>query len=197
MKDIDNIPLFFTFFVLIVCIFIKKDEYFNGNVFHTIREDNKEFKYKVQDRDDKEEAAKRLHRLNFKIIQMINYLSEKDADNEGVKRLKNRYRHDILSELHKGSDNTSYSVNKGEKLVICLRSKDDYSFQDENTIFFVVLHELAHIMTESIGHNEEFWNNFSYLLKHCIDIKLYKYQDFNNNPKPYCGIEITDTPYKM
>tara|TARA_B100001248_G_C27364822_1_gene448401 strand:+ start:157 stop:750 length:594 start_codon:yes stop_codon:yes gene_type:complete len=197
MKDIDNIPLFFTFFVLIVCIFIKKDEYFNGNVFHTIIEDNKEFKYKVQDRDDKEEAAKRLHRLNFKIIQMINYLSEKDPDNQGVKRLKNRYKHDILNELHKGSNNTSYSVNKGEKLVICLRSKDDHSFQDENTVFFVVLHELAHIMTESIGHNDEFWNNFRYLLKHCIDIKLYKYQDFNNNPKPYCGIEITDTPYKM
>ena len=78
-----------------------------------------------------------------------------------------------------------------------MRSKDDNTFHDDNTIFFVVLHELAHIMTKSIGHNEEFWNNFRYLLKHCIEIKLYNYQDFNNKPEDYCGIQITDTPYKM
>ena len=94
-------------------------------------------------------------------------------------------------------DSTSYSVNKGDKLVICLRSKKTYNFQDDNTILFVVLHELAHIMTKSIGHKEEFWNNFRYLLKHAIEIKLYQYQDFNSNPEPYCGIQITDIPYKM
>tara|TARA_R110001599_G_scaffold166038_1_gene355499 strand:+ start:200 stop:793 length:594 start_codon:yes stop_codon:yes gene_type:complete len=197
MKNIDNVAVFFTVFLLIICIFIKKDEYFNGNVYHTINESGKEFKYKVQDRHDKGEAANRLHRLNFKVNQMINYLHEKEPDHQGVKRLKNRYRPDILSELHEGSSNTSYSINKGEKIVVCLRSKDDYSFQDENTVFFVVLHELAHIMTVSIGHKEDFWENFRYLLKHCIDIKLYKYQDFNSKSEPYCGIEITDTPYKM
>ena len=113
MKNIDNVAIFFTLFLLIVCIFMKKDEYFNGNVYYTINENGKEYKYKVQDRDDKEEAAKRLHRLNFKIVQMINYLHEKDPEHLGVKRLKNRYRADILSELHKGSSNTSYSINKG------------------------------------------------------------------------------------
>ena len=197
MKDFDNIALFFTIFLLIICIFIKKDEYFNGNVYYVIEDNGNKHNYSVQDRHDKHEAAMRLHKLNIKIIKMIDSLHSSDPNHYGVKRLKNRYRTDILSELHKGSDNTSYSVNKGEKIVVCLRSKEDYSFQDENTIFFVVLHELAHIMTKSIGHKEEFWNNFRYLLKHCIEIKLYKYQDFNNKPEPYCGIEITDTPYKM
>lgn len=197
MKDFDNISVFFSVFLLVICIFMKKDEYFNGNTYHTIDYNGNKYKYSVQNRHDKEEAAKRLHKLNFKIIQMINYLHEKDPNYYGVKRLKNRYRADILSELHKGSSNTSYSINKGQKIVVCLRSKDDFSFQDENTIFFVVLHELAHIMTKSIGHKKEFWDNFRYLLKHCIEIKLYKYQDFNKKSEPYCGIEITDTPYKM
>ena len=71
MKNIDNVAVFFTIFLLIVCVFMKKDEYFNGNVYHAINESGKEFKYKVQDRDDKQEAANRLHKLNFKIVQMI------------------------------------------------------------------------------------------------------------------------------
>ena len=197
MKDFDNIMIFFTLFLLVICIFIKKDEYFNGNINYSFYYNKKKITYNVQDRSDKHKAANKLHRLNIKIIKLIDHLHTSDPNNEGVRRLKVRYKPEILRELHQGSESTSYSVNKGEKLVVCLRSKKDGSFQDENTIFFVVLHELAHIMTKSIGHKEEFWNNFRYLLKHCIEIKLYDYQDFNNKPEPYCGIEITDTPYKM
>ena len=62
---------------------------------------------------------------------------------------------------------------------------------------FVVLHELAHIMSKSVGHNDEFWKNFKYLLKHSIKINIYNYENFNDNPKYYCGINITDTPYKL
>lgn len=171
---------------------MKSEEYFNGLVKVTINGNT----YKVRE-DNKLESAKKLDKLNEKIIILIKHLDKVDGEYYGVKRLKNRYKASILSELHKGSSNTSYSVNKGEKLVVCMRSKDDNTFHDDNTIFFVVLHELAHIMTKSIGHNDEFWNNFRYLLKHCIEIKLYNFQDFNSNPVDYCGIQITDTPYKM
>ena len=61
---------------------------------------------------------------------------------------------------------------------------------------FVSIHELAHLMTKSIGHEPEFWANFKLLLKISIDNGLYKNIDFNSTPKPYCGIEITDTPLK-
>ena len=30
---------------------------------------------------------------------------------------------------------------------------------------FVAIHELAHIMTESVGHEPEFWDNMGFLLE--------------------------------
>ena len=53
---------------------------------------------------------------------------------------------------------------------------------------------LAHIMTKSIGHTEEFWANMRYLLKKGIKIGVYKPVDYKKNPVPYCGTEITDSP---
>ena len=34
---------------------------------------------------------------------------------------------------------------------------------------FVTLHELAHVMTVSVGHTEEFWTNFKFLLTKSVD----------------------------
>ena len=59
---------------------------------------------------------------------------------------------------------------------------------------FVAIHELAHVMTKSIGHTEEFWGNMKYLLKESIKIGVYKESDYRANPKKYCGTEITDSP---
>ena len=192
MENIGQIATYFTIFLLIMCFYMKSEEYFNGLI--SVRIEDCTFKVRE---DKKNESARKLYNLHKKITKLINYLNKIDGSHYGVIRLKNRYKHSILNELHKGSSNTSYSVNKGEKLVVCLRSKDDNTFHDDNTVFFVVLHELAHIMTKSIGHKEEFWDNFRYLLKHSIDIKIYKYQDFHNTPEDYCGIQITDTPYKL
>ena len=61
-------------------------------------------------------------------------------------------------------------------------------------MMFVALHELAHIMTKSIGHTEEFWNNFRYLLKKAIKLGLYNDVNFEKNPVDYCGTKITNSP---
>ena len=66
----------------------------------------------------------------------------------------------------------------------------------KNTIMFVALHELAHTMTQSIGHTEEFWDNFRFLLKEAIAKGIYKYKNYKEEPEAYCGISITDTPLK-
>ena len=63
-------------------------------------------------------------------------------------------------------------------------------------MMFVAIHELSHLMTESIGHEPEFWENFKFLLLVGIHLKKYKNINFNKNPEEYCGTEITDTPLK-
>ena len=45
------------------------------------------------------------------------------------------------------------------------QKKNGTQLIDENTLTFVAIHELAHIATKSIGHNDEFWNNFKFLLE--------------------------------
>ena len=59
----------------------------------------------------------------------------------------------------------------------------------------MAIHELAHIMSVTIGHNDEFWDNFKFLLDNAVNIKLYDPVDYKKNPENYCGLEITDNPY--
>jgi predicted SprT family Zn-dependent metalloprotease len=80
---------------------------------------------------------------------------------------------------------------------MCVRERDEGGkLVDENTLFFVALHELAHIMTHSKGHTVEFRNNFRYLLDHAVKDGYYHYQPYHQDPKKYCGTYISDTPLK-
>jgi hypothetical protein len=74
------------------------------------------------------------------------------------------------------------------------KTKEPYPFIDENTIMFVLLHELSHLMTESIGHTPEFWNNFRMLLQDCIKNGKYTPVNYTQNPVEYCGMTISDSP---
>ena len=39
---------------------------------------------------------------------------------------------------------------------------------------FVTIHELAHVMTKSIGHKTEFWDNFKFLLQEAKDSGIHE-----------------------
>ena len=136
--------------------------------------------------------------LNDDIYDIIkDYIRKKYPKDPRVKRVKERFNPDKISESSPTSHYTSYSVNKGEKIVFCLRSKEaDKELHDFNTITFVALHELAHLMTESIGHTPEFWDNFRFILKNAIQKGYYQVQDFKKKPIRYCGTDITDSPLK-
>jgi len=151
--------------------------------------------YLVRSLPDKQEAANMLARIRQKIETFIAHMSKNFINDERVVRLTENFRADKISE---GSDNakyTSYSINKGEKIVLCLRSRDEKKkLVDLNTMMFVVLHEIAHLATKTIGHTPEFWDNFKWILKEAVNIGIYKSQDFNSKPVEYCGIQITDNP---
>jgi hypothetical protein len=95
------------------------------------------------------------------------------------------------------SSYTAYSENKGEKVAFCLNKKkeDNDSLIDENTLTFVAIHELAHIMTKSIGHKSEFWSNFKYLLDNAKEANIHNPVDYKKKPQEYCGMKIHDNPY--
>ena len=154
----------------------------------------------VRNTDDKKEAAKLLSNICDGLSTIVNNLYEKrdsyDAEiNGGIIRMKEKYNRNAVVESSPGNKFTSYSINKGEKIVFCLRSKDaDQKLVDLNTMMFVAIHELAHLMSKSIGHTREFWDNMKFLLKVGIELNVYTKQDFNKSPVEYCGTKITDTP---
>ena len=195
MKD------FTTFFFILICVTIFYI-YLENKASDVTYVKTNNIEFLVRNLPDKEEAALLLSRIRERLLKLVEHV-HKDANNSkndkthnlSLKRLKKNYKPNNITESSPGNKYTSYSINKGEKIVFCLRSKKvDNKLVDLNTMMFVAIHELAHLMTKSIGHTTEFWDNMRFLLKEGIKIDIYKKQDFNNLPVDYCGTKITDTP---
>ena len=153
-------------------------------------------KYCVRERKKLKQSADLLARVSVKMKSIVNYMHEKYPHKENVQRLKEGFNPKKICETLPTSEFTAYSENKGEKLAFCLnRRKNGTRLIDENTLTFVALHELSHIMSATVGHNDEFWGNFKFLLENAIKQGIYKPVDYKKNPQPYCGMDITDNPY--
>lgn len=152
--------------------------------------------YCVRERSKLELVADLLARVTNKLKQLVKHMSNKFPDRDNVKRLVNNFNPKKIQETLPTSVHTAYSENKGEKMAFCVtRKKNGNELIDENTLTFVAIHELAHVGTKSIGHNDEFWSNFKFLLKNAKEIGIYDPEDYKKKPKEYCGMKITDNPY--
>jgi hypothetical protein len=150
--------------------------------------------YLVLKLPDHAEAADAMARLNSRAEALIARLGERHPDDPRSSRVADRYSRTSLSEGGREEGATSYSVNKGQSIVLCLRSKDAEGrlgrVQDLNTLTYVVIHELAHLSTDEIGHTKEFWDNFRFLLEEAVGIGVYEHVDYSSSPAGYCGITI-------
>jgi predicted metal-dependent hydrolase len=176
--------------LFLVCMFIgnrnKDMEYIKSEVDET--------DYLVRTLPDKKKAANLLAKTKKKLLELSHYLEKTFPQDERVKRLSNFY-NTVIVESQPKSKFTSFSINKGEKIVFCIRSRNsDEKLVNLNLLMFVAIHELAHVITSSIGHTEEFWDNFKWLLIQAVKIKIYKAHNFQKKPEEYCGTTITDSP---
>lgn len=185
------------FIILFVVGFIIKI-YFESDMFHLkcIVSDEDGNTYCVRETAKLELVADLLARTTEKLKQLVAYVKEEYPNRENVKRLAEKFNPRKISETLPTSKYTAYSENKGEKLAFCTTTtKEGSKLIDENTLAFVAVHELGHVMTESVGHTKEFWQNFKFLLKNAVKIGIYKPVDYKKKPKNYCGMKITDNPY--
>ena len=154
--------------------------------------------YRVRDMKDKQQAADLLAKVRLRMNKLYAHLQSSFPDKPQVKRLLQRFRAEPgrILEATPDAEHTSYSVNKGESMHLCLRQRQgvDESLVNENVMVFVALHEMAHTITDEVGHPPAFWNNFGWLLKEAEKIDVYQYQDFKAHPVRYCGTSITDQP---
>ena len=146
--------------------------------------------YLVRKVSDSQEAANYLSDIADRLEKIVKHYVAKHPDSKEAKFLFENFNKKNISESSPHSGYTSYSVNKGERIVLCIRQKDD-TFVDKNVIMYVGVHELAHLGTESIGHEPEFWDFFKELLEDAVSIGLYTKVDYSKNPIPYCGMKIS------
>lgn len=154
-------------------------------------------KYCVRDRNKVKPAANLLATVTTKCKDLVDYVNEKYPNDPKVQRLVKGFNPKKISETLPNSELTAYSENKGEKIAFCLNKKkeDDNNLIDINTLTFVAIHELSHIMTVSIGHKQEFWQNFKFLLENAKSANIYDPVDYKKKPKEYCGMTISDNPF--
>lgn len=153
-------------------------------------------------RDDyynKQNAADILARVNVMYVRLIKHLKKNKLDSEWrnhIKYLADNYNPDVIGEHIPWSTNyTSYVERKGKKVRFCLRTSGDRNkLHDLNTIKFVAIHELAHMMTYNYGHDDEFWSAFAFLLKEAESIGEIVLINYRYRPQPYCGISINRNP---
>jgi len=153
-------------------------------------------KYCVRERSKLELAADRLATVNTKMGKLVDHCFKTYPDRENIQRLKKGYNPKKIMETLPTSEFTAFSQNKGEKMAFCLNTeKQGNQLIDPNTLMFVALHELSHIATKSIGHKDEFWQNFKFLLGEASKIGIYEQVDYKKKPARYCGTDINDNPY--
>ena len=183
--------VFILFFTIIILIIVEHSE-----LFLEYRKASNNKIYGVQEKfNESHKALDLLSKLNQEMDNFITDLSKKYPDDERVSRLVNGTS-SIKIEEAPNDEGSSYTINKGEMMALCLRhKKDDHPFHDYNTLQFVMIHELSHIASVSEGHNQEFINNFRFLLREAKALGYYEPVNYSKVPINYCGIKVTNNPY--
>lgn len=180
----------FVVFIMSVILLMYLVNHYGEVEYVKSRTDQRE--YLVRNLNDKQEAADLLAAVTADLKKLVNHMMAKFPEKPDVNQLYNNFNPSSISEGSVDSGYTSYSVNKGEKIILCIRQKNQ-TFVDKNTILYVAIHELGHLMTPEIGHTPSFWKNFKFLLNEAVAIKLYVKTDYAEEPEDYCGIKITNS----
>lgn len=189
-----DIILIITGVIAVISFLIHSEKHFDNMTYVKARLNN--ISYRVRKLEDKEEAVELLAEIHEDLKKVCKLLEQEHPDDERVIRLKKRFQNTTLCESDGYGNQTSYSINKGEKIVLCMRAKDaSNKIVKKNLLLFVALHELSHITTKSLNHTDEFWDNFKFVLENCQKHGLYKCINFKRNPQSYCGITVMSTPF--
>jgi len=155
--------------------------------------------YLVRNEEDKKKAADTLAKIRKNLYQLRDYVyqhrqSYDPTYKKYVKTMYSRMENMVISENTPDSNYTSYTVNKGEEMIFCIRSKKTGKIHRLNLLMFVAIHEMAHVACPEEGHTPLFGQIFMFLLGQAITAGIYKYEDFKMHPTEYCGMTINDGP---
>ena len=183
-------PILFIILLSLVYLFIITNK--QGLVYASATRDAEAFL--VQNRPDKQKAATLIYTIKTNIMTLMKLL-EQDGNapfaKSFVTHANYKLKTTVFRESIENSKYTSYSVNKGDEIVLCVRSKLDNSLHNIDILMYVAIHELAHVICPEIGHTKLFNQIFQYILQVAEKHHLYHYTDYAHHNTEYCGIDIT------
>jgi hypothetical protein len=149
-------------------------------------------------------AADTMAALNFRAVELMRHLRDRylrgpkgyPERERATRRLLSLYNPDNLAENspQNSEKDTSYTVDKGAIVALCLRGRSGGGIHDLETLTFVLIHELTHIAIEAPGHPQRFWRVFRFLLEEAWQARLLRGVNYMRTPTVYCGIGIDYNP---
>jgi len=156
-------------------------------------------KLMVYNDKNKKASADVLSEVITKMFKLRNNLiAEKDKHNEYkeyIELLEENFNNERtkIYENDPNSELTSFSVNKGEEVAFCLKSKRTGKLHEINLLLYVAIHEMAHMACPEIGHGNLFKKIFRFLTLEAINMGIYIKDDYSTNPVEYCGMILSSS----
>lgn len=190
--------------IFLVCIYLLYSLNYQDTVYIRSSIDNNVYEIRSGNGKSRmylQQSANTLAEINARIVRLIQHLNIKYANDHTrhhfLSQLQKRYSHTILSEAAIDNRYTTYTIDK-EEMHVCLRTRDAHEkLYSTNTLMYVMLHELAHLSNYSPqgepiqGHGKEFLEIFKLYVLEAIEIGVYTYIDYTQQPQEYCGIVIS------
>jgi hypothetical protein len=86
-------------------------------------------------------------------------------------KLESLNRRDIMNEIELYVGQKSYTINK-KRVFMCIKDPNG-NYYDTNSLIFVLVHELSHVINNTIGHDDSFQQTFDELLQRAIEKGIY------------------------
>lgn len=203
---ISNNKLFNTFFTILLSIFICYLLYnyvYDGTIYIKSGIDGKS--YKVRRGFDMQKKADNLAIINLKLNYLVQTLKNDTRYNNqsNVKRLINNWGDGIdIKEIGNFETDAAYVINK-KNMSFCLRTSPiGGKLEELNKLTYVAIHEISHIMSEEIGHGDEFTDNMKFLLDYSKTLNpsdsritpFYIDISTTNDHTAFCSVEIGNSP---
>ena len=184
----------FIILIFLLILYIYNKFYLNNKMIY-IKSDVDNKYYYVRQSKTQQQAVNTLGTIRENMLKLFKHLKDnKNNYPNEIEYINNLSKINDVLIMESSSDEktTSYTINKGDKMVFCIRSKLFDNIHDINTIMYVVIHEMAHVACPNFGHDDLFKKIFKFLLKEASIIKIYIIVDYRKEPINYCGMIINE-----
>jgi hypothetical protein len=149
--------------------------------------------YFVKDLSGKNQVAEILARLETHGDRFVAYCKTSAYRNDPrIQNLVKRWNGTLSETSSHDSKEAGYTLNK-RHVSLCIRNEQG-NVEDFNSSVFVLLHEMTHVASDTIGHHVDFWRDNKFILHLADQAGFYTYKDFEKEPTNYCGHRLSSNP---